>query len=285
MRSNEIEAIEIDLLLEALDRRYGYDFRTYARATLERRIRGYLQRSKQQRVSELISQALWNRRVFEEIVREFSITVTTMFRDPELYVGLREHVFPLLRSHPLIRIWHAGCATGEEVYSLAILLEEEGLYDRSTIFATDFNDDALGVAIKGVYNLGKARKFTESYQKAGGTRSFADYYQAHYGSFALDSRLKRNITFANHNLVTDGVFSEMHLVLCRNVLIYFNKELQTRVLRVIHESLVRGGFLCLGDKESLHFSAVQDDFKELDPRQKIYQKSYRPDGASNDYSV
>ena len=277
MQKNETELIEIELLLTALHERYGYDFRTYARASLERRVRGYLQRSGKVHIAELIPEVLWKRDVFEAVVREFSITVTSMFRDPEAYRYLREQVFPLLRTHPFIRIWHAGCATGEEVYSLAILLQEEGLYDRSTIFATDFNDEALRIAEKGIYELGKAKEFTESYQKVGGKQSFADYYEARYDFLAIDSGLKRRITFANHNLVTDGVFSEVHLVLCRNVLIYFNKELQSRVIGLFHDSLIRGGFLCLGDKESFLFSNMQEAFQELDCGQKIYQKKYRLD--------
>jgi len=278
MKPAEIEGIEIDLLLDAINRRYGYDFRKYARASLERRIRTRLQGSEYSHISGLIERVLWDRNVFEEIVRDFSITVTSMFRDPDVYESLQRNVLPLLRTHPFVRIWHAGCATGEEVYSLAILLEEQGIYDRCTIFATDFNDEALSMAAKGIYELGKAKEFTEGYQKAGGTRSFSDYYQAAYGSIAIDSRLKRNITFANHNLVTDGVFSEVHLVLCRNVLIYFTKDLQNRVLRLFLDSLTRGGFLCLGSRESLQFSDVQDEFKELDCRQRIFQKHYRLDG-------
>ena len=282
MQRNEIEQIEteqieIELLLTALHERYGYDFRTYARASLERRIRGYLQRSGKVHIAELIPEVLWKREVFEDVVREFSITVTSMFRDPEVYRFLREQVFPLLRTHPFIRIWHAGCATGEEVYSLAILLREEGLYERSTIFATDFNDEALRIAEKGIYDLGKAKEFTEGYQKAGGKQSFADYYEARYDFLAIDRGLKRRITFANHNLVTDSVFSEVHLVLCRNVLIYFNKELQSRVLGLFHDSLIRGGFLCLGTRESLLFSNIQEAFQELDCGQKIYEKKYRLD--------
>lgn len=275
MKPEDIEAIEIDLLLEAIERRYGYDFRTYARETVGRRVRNLLQRSEHQYVSQLLSQALRDRDLFDRIVREFSITVTSMFRDPEVYVALREQVLPLLRSHPFIRVWHAGCATGEEVYSMAILLKEAGLSDRVTIFATDFNDEALRVAANGVYDIRKAREFTENYQLMGGQGSFSDYYHARYGAFALDSSLRDNITFANHNLVTDEVFSEMHLVLCRNVLIYFNSELQSRVSRLICRSLVNGGFLCLGNREFLHGDVAGTDFKEVDGRRRIFQKSYR----------
>ena len=174
MDREQIEQIEIDLLLTAIYERYGYDFRAYSRDSLDRRIRGCLRESGKDNIAELISEVLWKRAVFESLVREFSITVTSMFRDPDVYRSLREQVFPLLRTHPLIRIWHAGCATGEEVYSLAILLREAGLYDRSTIFATDFNDEALRIAASGIYGIGKAQEFTESYQKAGGEKSFTD---------------------------------------------------------------------------------------------------------------
>ena len=275
MQPDEIEEIEIDLLLEAVERRYGYDFRTYARETIGRRVRNLLQRSDHRYVSQLMSQALRDRDLFERIVREFSITVTSMFRDPEVYAALREQVIPLPRSHPFIRIWHAGCATGEEVYSMAILLKEAGLSERVTIFATDFNDEALRVAATGVYGLEKAREFTENYQLMGGKGAFSDYYRARYGAFALDSRLRDNITFANHNLVTDEVFSEMHLVLCRNVLIYFNSDLQSRVTRLICRSLVNGGFLCLGNREFLHADVAGTDFKEVDAQRRIFQKNYR----------
>ena len=275
MENSEIEQLEIDLLLTALHERYGYDFRMYSRDSLERRVRGYMQRSGKEHIAELIAEVLWKREVFEAVVREFSITVTSMFRDPDVYRSLREQVFPLLRTHPFIRIWHAGCATGEEVYSLAICLHEEGLYERSTIFATDFNDEALRIAEKGIYELSEARGFTESYQEAGGKASFADYYQASYNCLAIDSKLKRRITFANHNLATDGVFSEVHLVVCRNVLIYFDKELQSQVFGLFHDSLVRGGFLCLGSGESLLFSGRQSSFHETDCAQRIYQKKYQ----------
>ena len=171
-----------------------------------------------------------------------------------------------------MKIWHAGCATGEEVYSLAILLQEEGLYERATIFATDFNDALLEKAKEGIYSLADIRQYTSNYQKAEGAHSFSDYYHAQYESAIMDPALKKNITFTNHNLVTDGVFGEMHLIFCRNVLIYFDRFLQNRVLKLFDESLGHGSFLCLGSKESLHFSDVAGHFKEIDGRVKIYQK-------------
>ncbi|MBU0493835.1 MAG: protein-glutamate O-methyltransferase CheR [Chloroflexi bacterium] len=273
MNRTDIENIEINLLLEAIFQRYGYDFRRYARASIERRVRQLLPKCGCATISELIPKLLYDESFFAPLVHEFSITVSEMFRDPTVYRRLRETVVPLLKTYPFVKIWHAGCASGEEVYSLAILLQEEGLYDRATIFATDFNDAALDQAREGIYALETVQQFTANYQQAGGIRSFSEYYHAHYEAIALDEALKRNITFANHNLVTDGVFGEMHLILCRNVLIYFNKELQNRVLQLFRDSLVRGGFLCLGSKESLLFSAIQTDLKPIDEQARIYQKT------------
>jgi chemotaxis protein methyltransferase CheR len=273
MKRNDIENIEITLLLEAIFQRYGYDFRSYARASIERRVRHFLPKCGCATISELIPRLLHDESFFEPLVHEFSITVSEMFRDPTVYRRIREKVVPFLKTYPFVKIWHAGCASGEEVYSLAILLKEEGLYDRATIFATDFNDSALEQARQGIYALETVQQFTSNYQQAGGTRSFSEYYHAHYEAMAIDETLKRNITFANHNLATDGVFGEMHLILCRNVLIYFNKELQNRALKLFRDSLARGGFLCLGSKESLLFSDVQTDLKPIDEKARIYQKT------------
>lgn len=272
MKKNEIENIEITLLLEAIFERYGHDFRSYARASVERRIKQFLSKSGSNTISEMIPKLLHDESFFERFVQEFSITVTKMFRDPLVYRSIREKVVPFLKTYPFIKIWHAGCATGEEAYSLAILLKEESLYDRTTLFATDFNDAALDKAKQGIYALDNMKEFTLNYQQAGGTRSFSEYYHAHYGSIAINRSLKKNITFANHNLVTDSVFTEMHLILCRNVLIYFNKALQHRVLNLFSDSLVHGGFLCLGTKESLQFFDVQDHFKTVDGKRRIYRK-------------
>lgn len=272
MQRIKIENIEIDLLLEAIFKRYGYDFRCYARASIERRVRLFLAGSGCNTVSEMISKLLYEESFFEQVIQKFSITVTEMFRDPLVYRSIREKVVPFLKTYPYIKIWDAGCATGEEVYSLSILLKEEDLYERTILFGTDFNDEALEKAKEGIYALDNIKEFTSNYQRAGGTRSFSEYYHAHYGHMAINQLLKKNITFANHNLVTDSVFSEMHLILCRNVLIYFNKELQHRVLNLLSDSLVHGGFLCLGSKESLLFSDVQDHFKVFDEKCRIYQK-------------
>jgi chemotaxis protein methyltransferase CheR len=268
----EIEQIEIDLLLEAAFRRYGYDFRSYSRASVERRIRHFLAGSDFGRISDLIPRIMTDGDLFSELARNFSVSVTEMFRDPFVYKTLREQVMPVLRTFPFVKVWHAGCATGEEAYSLAIVMRECELLERATIYGTDFNDEVLDTARKGIYPDQKIREFTRNYQDSGGTRSFSDYYHSRYGSAALLSQLKDRITFASHNLVSDGVFGEMQLVFCRNVLIYFDRELQDRVLGLFTDSLVHGGFLCLGTKEDLRFSAVADQYEVVDAVSKIYKK-------------
>jgi chemotaxis protein methyltransferase CheR len=268
-----IEEMEIDLLLEALYRAYGYDFRSYARASIERRTRLFLSASECATVSELTGRVLRDKDLFARLVQHFSISVTEMFRDPFVYQAIRSQVVPMLRTWPHVKIWHAGCATGEEVYSLAIVLKEEGLYDRAAIFATDFNDATLEQARAGIYTINKVQEATRNYQKAGGTASFSQYYHARYDAVALDNALKARLTFANHNLVCDGVFGELHLVFCRNVLIYFNRELQNRALRLFTESLVHGGFLCLGTREDLRFTEVEDQYEAVNRKAKIFKKS------------
>jgi len=272
MKSNNSENIEISLLLEAIFLRYGYDFRGYAKASIRRRIIQFMKMTKAGSISEMIPRLIHDESFFERMVREFSITVTEMFRDPSMFLSLRQNVMPFLKSYPFVRIWHAGCATGEEAYSLAILMQEEGLDQRGTLFATDFNDNALEKAKEGILELDNARLYAQNYQLSGGKGSFSDYHHARYGAMAINRALKEKITFANHNLVTDQVFSETHLILCRNVMIYFNKALQERVLGLFYESLVHGGFLCLGMKESLLFSKFQDKFKIIDQKNKIFQK-------------
>jgi len=272
MKKRETETIEIDLLLEAIFRRYGYDFRHYARASVERRVRHVLAKSGCVSISEMIPRLLRDEEFFGRMVRDFSITVTQMFRDPFVYASIRENVAPLLKTYPFVKAWHAGCATGEEAYSLAIVLKEEGLYDRATIFATDFNDEALEKARGGIYPMDNIKQVTADYRAAGGRGSFAEYYRARYDGVAIDGSLRKTMTFANHNLVTDGVFGEMHLILCRNVLIYFDRELQDRVLRLFDESLVRGGFLVLGTKETTCFSGIEDRYETVDAKAKIFRR-------------
>ncbi|MBN1657546.1 MAG: protein-glutamate O-methyltransferase CheR [Anaerolineae bacterium] len=272
MEDQSVEKIEIDLLLDALYRRYGYDFRHYAQASIRRRVLHLLAKSSCQRISDLIPRLLHDEAFSAAVINDLTITVTDMFRDPTFYWAVRQAVFPYLSTYPFFKAWVAGCATGEEVYSLAILLSEEGLYDRATLFGTDVNDTALQKAREGIFDLKNIQRYTANYQQAGGMRSFANYYHARYQSAIMDQALKSNITFASHNLVTDGVFSEVHLIFCRNVLIYFDRSLQSRVLEILADSLCRGGFLCLGMKETIEFSGVQDRFQVVDARAKIYQK-------------
>lgn len=270
--SAELEELEIDLLLEAIHRRYGYDFRDYARASLRRKVRQIAATVGVAQVSDLIPRLLHEPELFGNVVGTFSTPVTEMFRDAPFFKFVRERVVPYLKTWPFVRIWVAGCATGEEVYSLAILLREEGIYERCTLFATDFVDPVLRRAQDGIYPLRNMKTNIANYQRAGGRGAFSDYYHADYDSVIMDAGLRQNITFANHNLVTDGVFSEVHLILCRNVLIYFNNALQQRVLELFHASLLHGGFLALGSKESLRHPDFQGKFEELEPAWKIYRK-------------
>lgn len=272
MKDVEIENVEIELLLEAVAKRYGYDFRGYARASVERRIRGFLPRSGCATVSEMIPRLLRDETFFGSLLREFSITVSEFFRDPWTYKALREKVVPVLKTYPFIRVWVAGCAGGEEAYSLAILLEEEGLAEKTTIFATDFNDTVLEAAAEGVYRLDHVKQFTENYQRAGGLRSLSEYYHAKYDAIKVSEALRKRVTFANHNLAVDGVFGEMQLILCRNVLIYFGRQLQDRALGLFDKSLVPGGFLCLGGKESIISWEGKEHFRTIDETGRIFQK-------------
>jgi chemotaxis protein methyltransferase CheR len=272
MNPDDIEKIELELFLDAIHQRYGYDFRHYARASVRRRARHILAKSGHQHISDLIPLLLHDESFAFQAIYDFSITVTEMFRDPTFYQGVRQLVTPYLQTYPFIKIWVAGCATGEEVYSLAILLKEEGLYNRTTIYATDFNETALKKAAEGIYPLRDVQQYTGNYQKSGGSRSFSEYYHADYNSAIMDTALKTNITFAHHNLVTESVFSEVQVVFCRNVLIYFDRSLQNWVLNTLANSLSRGGFLCLGTKETLEFSSVYDQFKAVNLKERIYQK-------------
>jgi chemotaxis protein methyltransferase CheR len=272
METTELEKLEVNLLLEAIFQRYGHDFRQYAKASVHRRIHNIKTQAGLETVSELIPRVLYDPSCFERILREMSITVTTMFRNPGLFLFLRQNVMPYLKSYPSVKIWHAGCATGQEAYSLSILLKEENLAKRTVIYATDFNDTALDTAQKGIYDIKDVKDFTKNYQAAGGNRSFSEYYHAEYGAMKLRQSLKDAITFANHNLAIDGVFSETQLILCRNVLIYFNKKLQDRVLNLFYESLAPNGFLCLGRRESMGCSTIRDKFVVLDEKHRVFQK-------------
>jgi len=269
---SRVEEIEINLLLEAVYQRYGYDFRSYARASIERRARQFMANNGFASVSEMLPRLLRDKVFFTALARFFSIPVTEMFRDPPVYRSLREKVVPFLRTWPHFKVWHAGCATGEEVYSLAIVLKEEGVYDRATIYATDFNEDALDRARDGIYDIGKIQEATRNYQEAGGQGSFSEYYHARYDAVAMHSDLRQRVVFSSHNLASDSAFGEMHLVFCRNVMIYFNRQLQNRALGLFTESLVHGGFLCLGTKEDLQFTDACGHYEAMDHKARIYKK-------------
>ena len=276
MKEKEIRDIELDLLLESIVRRHGYDFRHYAKASLKRRVGSISKKLGVNHISEIIPPILRNDEAIDVFLKEMSISVTEMFRDPSFFAAIREKVFPYLDSYPFPKIWHAGCATGEEVYAMAILLKEEGLYKRSRIYATDFNNESLHKAKEGIYPLKKMKTYMDNYNRSNPKASFSDYYHAGYESAKIIEPLKEGITFANHNLVTDGVFGEMNLIVCRNVLIYFDKGLQNRVLRLFRASLCHRGFLCLGSKESLRFSEVADDFEVISKAEKIFRKRRLP---------
>ena len=266
------EAREFGGLLDAIFERYHYDFRHYAEASLKRRLAAALAHFGYHELSELRARVLGDRQVFTELLRFLTVQVSDLFRDPSYYRALREHVVPVLKTYPSLKIWVAGCATGEEAYSLAILLREEGLLERTQIYATDIHPESLRVAEEGVYALDRLARFSENYLLAGGRASLADYYVARYASAVLDRSLKRSILFADHSLATDSVFAEMQLVSCRNVLIYFERQLQDRAIGVLHDSLCRRGFLGLGSKESLRFSEHATSFAEFLPDVRIYQR-------------
>lgn len=266
--------LEIASLLEMVENRYGYDFRNYSQAHIRRRIMNRLSMGGYSSVQELKERVESDEVVASRFLQDLSITVTEMFRDPEFYSALRSTVIPILKTYPFIKIWHAGCSTGQEAYSMAILLKEEGLYDRTTIYATDFNQEALNRAKEGIYPGKLMKDYTFNYQDSGGKEAFNNYYTSSYEMAIMANDLKKNIVWANHNLVTDAVFAEVHLVLCRNVMIYFEKELQSKVHSLFYDSLIKGGVLCLGSKESLKFGPFSNAYMELDKKQKIFKKRY-----------
>lgn len=268
----QIEEIEIQLLLEAIFQLYGYDFRSYSRASMRRRIMRRLSLSGFRTIMEMTDRVLRDRRFFVTLLNDMTVNVTEMYRDPAFYRTFREEVVPVLKTFPFIKIWHAGCATGEEIYSMAILLEEEGLYDRAMIYATDIDKNVLDVAKKGIYPIEAVKHYADNYRQAGGRFALSDYFTARYDSVIMEQRLKRNIVFADHDLATDQVFGEMHVVLCRNVLIYFDRPLQERVIRLFSDSLDWGGFLCLGTKESLRFSGQGEAFDIVNEPLRIFRK-------------
>ncbi|WNH52485.1 CheR family methyltransferase [Stenotrophomonas oahuensis] len=272
MNEAELFDLELKLLLEAVYQRYHYDFRDYALASLRRRMRHAMARFECANLGDLQHRLLSEPDTFAQAMQFFTVQVSEMFRDPAYFKVLREHAIPVLRTYPSIKIWIAGCSTGEEVWSLAILLHEEGLLDRTIIYATDINPEALHAAEAGAFGLDRLAQFSRNYLAAGGTGSLSDYYNSGYGSVVFDRVLKRNIVFADHSLATDTVFSEVHLVSCRNVLIYFQRALQDRAIGLFHEALVHRGFLGLGSKESLQFGEHADEFEACAREQRLYRK-------------
>jgi chemotaxis protein methyltransferase CheR len=260
-------------LLTTVRNVYGYDFTDYAEASVMRRIDNFMSAKKIEDIETLGKMILNDEKFFEEFIQDLSVTVTEMFRDPLFYKSLRQNVMKRLATYPFIKIWMAGCATGEEVYSLAILLHEEGLLPRSVIYATDINQNSIQIAKEGVYPVKNMKDYTTNYQKSGGTRSFSEYYISKYDSVLFDKSLKQNIVFSPHNLAVDKSFNEFELIICRNVLIYFNRQLQNKVINLFYESLVTFGFLGLGSKETLLFTDKQTSFEEIDRKEKIFMKN------------
>jgi chemotaxis protein methyltransferase CheR len=272
MADAEVEALEVRLLLEAIHARYGYDLRDYAPTSMARRVRAALAKSRFAHLGELQHRLLHDPALFATVLEDLTVRVSEMFRDPSFYRAFRARVVPLLRTYPQLRIWHSGCATGEEVYTSAILLTEEGLLDRSQIYATDLSPHALEQAKDGVYSAQQLETFTENYQAAGGRSTCASYFTAAYDRVAVRESLRKNVLFFQHNLVSDHVFGEMQVIFCRNVLIYFANGLRERVLAKFAASLCPGGFLCLGSAERL--PADRGPFSEFVAEERIYR--YEP---------
>lgn len=268
------EEIEVKLLLNAIFQKYGYDFRNYSPTHVKRRLKHRLSVSGLEKISDMIMPVMKDESFFNQLLLDLSINVTEMFRDPTFYAVLRKDVIPILKTFPIIKIWHAGCSSGEEVYSMAILLKEEGLLDRTQIYATDFNQHILKKAQEAIYSVDKVKTYTKNYIDSGGQVTFSNYYDAYNNSVKLTDELKKNIVFANHNLVSDGVFGEMNIIICRNVLIYFNKVLQNKVIQLFSDSLIDGGILCLGSKESLRFTKSAENFNLMVSSERIYEKKY-----------
>lgn len=274
MKADEMGEYEIQSILEAIYQRYGYDFRQYAQAHIKRRLLNRMTLSHIDNFSEMKYNILNSEKFAAQLLSDLSITVTEMFRDPNFYKSVREKVIPILKTYTYPKIWHAGCSTGEEVYSIAIILQEEGLYGRTTIYATDFNQTALSKAKDGVFSNHLIKGYTKNYQLSGGNESFADYFTSDNEYGIINQSLRQNIVWANHNLVTDRIFAEVHMIICRNVLIYFGESLQNKVQNLFYNSLVCGGILCLGAKESLRFSEVFNKYTELDAKQRIFKVKY-----------
>jgi chemotaxis protein methyltransferase CheR len=271
-KTEDINDNETDEILSAVNQTYGYDFTGYARASLERRIKRFMADSAYENASELKLYLLNDKAVFDRFLQKITVNVTEMFRDPQFYQVIRQQVLPVLASYPSIKIWHAGCSSGEEVFSMAILLHEAGLLKRSKIHATDLNSQNIEKAKKAIMPLDVMKDYVVNYLQAGGEEDFASYYTARYDYAIIRKDLRENIIFSQHNLVTDQVFNEFQLILCRNVMIYFNKQLQNRVIQLFHNSLSTFGYLGLGIKESLLFSDLKNKFEVISSQEKIFKR-------------
>lgn len=269
---NALEAVEIKLLLEAIFLRYGFDFRDYSYPSIRRRILKAMAAENLESISGLQARVMHDEPSLQRLLQALTIHVTAMFRDPTFYLSFRQNVVPMLRTYPFIRIWHAGCSSGEEVYSMAILMHEEGLLERCRIYATDISDDVLRIARAGVFRLSAMKENTDNYIRAGGKRAFSEYYTADSENVIFRPFLKENLVFAAHNLVTDGSPNEFNVIVCRNVMIYFNQSLQERVHRLMYDSLVRLGLLALGRKESIRFTPFEHCYEEIDRNERLYRK-------------
>jgi chemotaxis protein methyltransferase CheR len=264
--------VEVHLLIEGLYRRYGYDFRNYAQASLKRRIHNFLKAEGLPTLAALQARILHDRACAERLLLGLTVNTTAMFRDPSFYMAFRQQVVPLLRTYPFFRIWHAGCSTGQEVYSMAILLQEENLYHRCRIYATDANEKVLQVARQGIYPSKQMQDYTQLYLKSGGQRTFSEYYTARYSNVILRPTLRERIVFGEHNLVTDGSFNEFNVIICRNVLIYFNQALQNQVHELFYNSLCTFGILGLGKQETIRFTKYETAYEDLVKSEKIYRR-------------
>jgi chemotaxis protein methyltransferase CheR len=271
---DDIEDLEIRLLLEGVKEVYGYDFSAYAETSLKRRLKAWLLKSTFKTFTDALSRLLRDPPLFESLLHGITVNVTDMFRDPLFFVALREKVIPHLRTYSFIKIWHAGCATGEEVYSMAILLHEEGLQGRYRIYATDIDEAVVNQAREGIFPLKLMQNFIDNYHHSGGKASFADYYTAAYDRAIFDASLKKDIVFSQHNLANDSHLGEMHLILCRNVMIYFKPVLKERCMHLFNNSLLPRGFLCLGTKEKLAQNFLSAPYENIDKHLSIYRKSY-----------
>lgn len=272
MSRNEINEEQLDQLIQDISEWYGYDFINYSRASFKRRVNRLIALDKLDHYEDLHRRLRVDAAYLQRFVEEISVNVTEMFRDPHFYAMLRDEILPELAPKPFIRIWHAGCATGEEVYSMAILLKEANLLNRSLIYATDLSPKVLSSAKDAVFPLAQMKLFSENYMKSGGKADFSSYYSANYGFAKFDESLKKNMLFSSHNLVSDNSFNEFQLILCRNVLIYFNRDLQNRVLRLFDASIEKLGFLALGSKENIKYSDIGKNYRQWNSKEKIWRK-------------